>query len=127
MDIHLSGRYVTKLPPSIWTVMIASDRAKSPRPTITASRLGVALALATLVASCGQQQPQGGPPPPAVNVTTPVTRTVTDASGSVIHSDTWVSHYAMMRGLIQYGVAAAPPPSPTPAAPTPAPAVTPTP
>lgn len=49
-------------------------------PSIPATpwRLGVALALATLVASCGQQQPPGGPPPPAVTVTAPVIRTVTD-------------------------------------------------
>ena len=42
------------------------------------AHLGLALALATLVASCGQQPPQGGPPPPAVTVTAPVTRAVTD-------------------------------------------------
>jgi RND family efflux transporter MFP subunit len=37
------------------------------------------LALATSVASCGQgQQPQAGPPPPAVTVAKPVQRTVTD-------------------------------------------------
>jgi len=38
----------------------------------------VPLALATLVASCGERQPQGGPPPPAVTVATPVKRTVFD-------------------------------------------------
>jgi multidrug efflux system membrane fusion protein len=52
--------------------------AKSHRVPATLRRLGVALTLATLAASCGQQQPQGGPPPPAVTVTTPVTRTITD-------------------------------------------------
>ena len=36
------------------------------------------LTLATLVASCGERQPQGGPPPPAVTVATPVKRTVFD-------------------------------------------------
>lgn len=55
-----------------------------------------------------------------------VTRTVTDANGAVVHSDTWVSHYAMMRGLIQYGVSPTPAPVPTPA-PTPAPVPTPAP
>jgi RND family efflux transporter MFP subunit len=57
------------------------NRAKTvnlPSIPATVRRLGAALALATLVASCGQQQPQGGPPPPAVTVTAPVTRTVTD-------------------------------------------------
>jgi RND family efflux transporter MFP subunit len=56
--------------------MNAFRRAQAPP---TAARLGLALALATLVASCGQQQPQaGGPPPPAVTVTSPTKRTVTD-------------------------------------------------
>jgi RND family efflux transporter MFP subunit len=42
-------------------------------------RLGVALALATLVASCGESQKQaGGPPPPAVTVAKPVKQTVVD-------------------------------------------------
>ncbi len=58
--------------------MTASRRANPPQFIARPARLGVALALATLVASCGQQQPQGRPPPPAVTVTAPVTRTVTD-------------------------------------------------
>ncbi len=59
--------------------MTASRRANPLQIIATAARLSLALALATLVASCGQQQPQGGgPPPPAVTVTAPVTRTVTD-------------------------------------------------
>jgi RND family efflux transporter MFP subunit len=58
--------------------MTAYRRANSLPIIATATRLGAALALATLVANCGQQQPQGGPPPPAVTVTAPVTRTVTD-------------------------------------------------
>ncbi len=42
-------------------------------------RLGVALALATLVASCGDSQQQGGaPPPPVVTVAKPVKQTVFD-------------------------------------------------
>ena len=41
-------------------------------------RLSVALALATLVASCGERPPQGGPPPPAVTVAKPVKQTVVD-------------------------------------------------
>ncbi|MFZ2091767.1 MAG: biotin/lipoyl-binding protein, partial [Pseudolabrys sp.] len=36
------------------------------------------LTLATLVASCGEPKQQGGPPPPAVTVATPVKRTVFD-------------------------------------------------
>ena len=52
--------------------------AKSHRIPATLRRLGVALALAILVASCGDSQKPGGPPPPAVTVTAPVTRTVTD-------------------------------------------------
>ncbi|MFZ3252517.1 MAG: efflux RND transporter periplasmic adaptor subunit [Pseudolabrys sp.] len=38
----------------------------------------VPLVLATLVASCGEPKQQGGPPPPAVTVATPVKRTVFD-------------------------------------------------
>jgi RND family efflux transporter MFP subunit len=41
-------------------------------------KFAVPLALATLVASCGERQPQGGPPPPAVTVAKPVKRTVFD-------------------------------------------------
>ncbi|MGB9387416.1 MAG: efflux transporter periplasmic adaptor subunit, partial [Pseudolabrys sp.] len=36
------------------------------------------LAIATLVASCGEGQKQAGPPPPAVTVAEPVKRTVFD-------------------------------------------------
>ena len=53
-----------------------------------------------------------------------VTRTVTDASGAVIHQETYYSHYARITGVLRIGKAATPPPSPTP---TPAPAVTPSP
>jgi len=46
---------------------------------IRGSRLVAApLVLATLVAGCGDRQPQGGPPSPAVTVATPVKRTVFD-------------------------------------------------
>jgi RND family efflux transporter MFP subunit len=42
-------------------------------------RLATLLALATLVASCGERQQQaGGPPPPAVTVAKPIKRTVVD-------------------------------------------------
>ena len=42
-------------------------------------KVAVLCALATLVASCGERQKQGGaPPPPAVTVAKPVKRTVTD-------------------------------------------------
>ena len=41
-------------------------------------KFAVPLALATLVASCGERQPQGGPPPPAVTVAKPIKRTVFD-------------------------------------------------
>ena len=44
-----------------------------------ARKVAVVLALATLVASCGEQKQQaGGPPPPAVTVDKPVKRTVVD-------------------------------------------------
>jgi vancomycin resistance protein YoaR len=52
------------------------------------------------------------------------TRTVTDASGKVIHTDTWKSRYITVNGILQIGVAATPPPVVTPppaATPTPAP------
>ncbi|HEY6860615.1 MAG TPA: efflux RND transporter periplasmic adaptor subunit, partial [Pseudolabrys sp.] len=41
-------------------------------------KLAIPLALATLVASCGERQQQGGPPPPAVTVAKPIKRTVFD-------------------------------------------------
>ncbi len=42
-------------------------------------KLAMLLALATLVASCGERQQQGGgPPPPAVTVAKPIKRTVVD-------------------------------------------------
>jgi RND family efflux transporter MFP subunit len=40
--------------------------------------ISLMLALATLVAACGQGQQQGAPPPPAVTVATPTKRTVSD-------------------------------------------------
>ena len=43
-----------------------------------------------------------------------VTRTVTDATGVVIHEETYYSHYATVNGLIQVGVASLPSPSPSP-------------
>ena len=46
------------------------------------------------------------------------TRTVTDASGNVIHNDTWTSHYIKVDGLKLIGVSATPGPVSTP---TPAP------
>ena len=58
------------------------NRAKTVNlPLIPATpwRLGVALALATLVASCGQSPQQGGaPPPPTVTIAKPATQTVVD-------------------------------------------------
>jgi len=44
-----------------------------------ACKIAAVLALATLVASCGEQKQQaGGPPPPAVTVAKPIKRTVVD-------------------------------------------------
>ena len=43
-----------------------------------ARAIALALAIATLVASCGEGQKQAGPPPPAVTVAEPVKRTVFD-------------------------------------------------
>lgn len=49
-----------------------------------------------------------------------VTRTVRDATGTIIHTDTYVSRYARMTGITLIGTRGAPAPTPTPA-PTPAP------
>jgi len=49
-----------------------------------------------------------------------VTRTVKDAAGTVIHQETYYSHYARITGIVQIGVAPAPAPDPTPT-PTPEP------
>ncbi|TAL07865.1 MAG: hypothetical protein EPO00_08300, partial [Chloroflexota bacterium] len=43
-----------------------------------------------------------------------VTRTVTDANGTVIHRETYYSHYARITGILRIGKAAPPPPTPTP-------------
>jgi hypothetical protein len=68
---------------------------------------------------------------PTIGFSTSRTRTVTDSTGKVIHTDTWNSTYTKVDGILQIGVAPAPPPAPTPvepAPPTPAPpAPTPTP
>jgi vancomycin resistance protein YoaR len=57
---------------------------------------------------------------------TSTTRTVTDASGVVIHQDTWISIYGEVNGQLQIGITPTPaPPTPTPS-PT-APGATPTP
>jgi len=47
---------------------------------------------------------------------TSVTRVVKNASGAVIHDDTWKSHYVKVNGVLQIGITpspTAPPPSPT--------------
>ena len=54
---------------------------------------------------------------------TSVTRVVKDSSGTVLHNDTWKSHYVKVNGVLQIG--GSPPPSttssPSPGAPTPSP------
>jgi len=43
-----------------------------------------------------------------------VTRTVRDADGTVIHVDTWFSHYNAVNGITEVGPALPPPPTPEP-------------
>ncbi len=43
-----------------------------------------------------------------------VTRTVKDATGAIIHQETYYSHYSRVTGVLQIGVAPAPAPDPTP-------------
>jgi vancomycin resistance protein YoaR len=50
---------------------------------------------------------------PTNGFSTSRTRTVTDATGKIIHQDTWVSHYVKVNGLLEIGVAKAPAPTPT--------------
>jgi len=61
---------------------------------------------------------------------TVVNRVVKDASGAILHNDTWNSHYVKVNGVLQIGgsppPSTTPSPTPGPATPTPAPA-TPTP
>jgi vancomycin resistance protein YoaR len=59
---------------------------------------------------------------PTDGFSTSRTRTVTDSTGKVIHTDTWNSRYTKVDGLVQVGKPIAPPPTPTPTAPVPAPA-----
>jgi vancomycin resistance protein YoaR len=47
-----------------------------------------------------------------------VTRTVRDAAGAIIHQETFASHYRRITGVLQIGVAAAPPPPAEPPPPT---------
>jgi vancomycin resistance protein YoaR len=65
---------------------------------------------------------------PTNGFNTVVTRTVKDATGAVIHSDTWYSHYGVVNGLLAYKGTAPPPktPTPTPGPATPTPKATPT-
>ena len=60
---------------------------------------------------------------------TSVTRIVTDASGKIIHDDTWFSSYAMVRGqeLIGRSTSSTPKPTPAPSVPSPTPGVIPAP
>lgn len=56
-----------------------------------------------------------------------VTRIVRDASGKIIHEETYYSHYAVVQGLLQIGVKAPPtPPKPSPS-PSPSPPPSPSP
>src|SRR5665647_90072 len=59
-------------------IMNGAKIVSSPSIPATLRRMSLALALATLVASCGQPAQQGGPPPPAVTVAKPVKQTVVD-------------------------------------------------
>jgi RND family efflux transporter MFP subunit len=52
--------------------------ANSNRPFPVPARVIGALALTAVLSACGNSQPQGGPPPPAVTVAEPVKRTVID-------------------------------------------------
>ena len=56
---------------------------------------------------------------------TVVTRTVTDSTGAVLHTDTWTSHYTKVDGWLQIAGTPPPPktPTPTPGPPTPTPTV----
>ncbi len=60
---------------------------------------------------------------------TSATRIVTDGTGTVIHNDTWKSHYTKVDGILQIGGSPPPSETPTPSAgpPTPTPGPTPTP
>ncbi len=52
-----------------------------------------------------------------------VTRTVRDAAGTILHEETYYSHYARITGILNIGAPATPAPTPTPTpAPTPPPA-----
>ena len=80
VDIALSRRYWDR--PRLLLFhqeFMNSTRLVSSFSLIRGARLFVVpLALATLVAGCGEPKQQGGPPPPAVTVATPVKRTVFD-------------------------------------------------
>jgi RND family efflux transporter MFP subunit len=52
--------------------------ANSNRPFPVPARVIGALALTAVLSACGNSQPQGGPPPPAVTVAEPIKRTLID-------------------------------------------------
>lgn len=43
-----------------------------------------------------------------------VTRTVTDATGAVVHMETYYSHYSRITGVLRVGISSTPTPTPTP-------------
>ena len=43
-----------------------------------------------------------------------VTRTVKDAQGNIVHTETYYSHYSRVTGVLEVGAPAAPPPAPAP-------------
>ena len=51
---------------------------------------------------------------PTIGFSTSRTRTVTDSSGKVIHTDTWNSNYTKVDGILQIGGSAPPSETPTP-------------
>ena len=51
------------------------------------------------------------------------TRTVTDSTGKVVHTDQWFSHYTVVDGLLEIGASIPSAPMPPPDAPSPAPAI----
>jgi RND family efflux transporter MFP subunit len=79
MDIGLCRRYLGRAWLYFLQEFMNPNRLVSSFSLMRGARkLAIPLALATLVASCGERQQQGGPPPPAVTVATPVKRTVFD-------------------------------------------------
>jgi vancomycin resistance protein YoaR len=107
---YSTGRATSKITFQLWSLPTGRKVSFTPdfKANVVAAK-DVTVYVTTL--KPGQQNRAEYPTP---GFDTSKTRTVTDATGKVIHTDTWISHYKKVDGLLEIGKAAATP-APTPA------------